>query len=60
MVCSDDINKKKITKNSLKLPKDSDEVEVEKPSINEKLINKLRVHATQGAYWLNRSSTENG
>ena len=42
MSCSDDLNKKKITKNSLKLPKDSDEVEVEKPSINEKLINKLR------------------
>ena len=42
--CSDDLNKKKITKNSLKLPKDSDEVEAEKPriSINEKLINKLR------------------
>ena len=41
---SDDLNKKKITKNSLKLPKDSDEVEAEKPriSINEKLINKLR------------------
>ena len=44
MVCSDDLSKKKITKNSLKLPKDSDEVEAEKPriSINEKLINKLR------------------
>ena len=44
MSCSDDLNKKKITKNSLKLPKDSDEVEAEKPriSINEKLINKLR------------------
>ena len=43
LVCSDDLNKKKITKNSMKLPKDSDEVEVEKPriSINEKLINKL-------------------
>ena len=44
MVCSDDLNKRRITKNSLKLPKDSDKVEVEKPrvSINEKLINKLR------------------
>ena len=44
MVCSDDLNKKKITKNSSKLPKDSDEVEAEKPriSVNEKLINKLR------------------
>ena len=44
MVCSDHLDKKKITKNSLKLPKDSDEVEDEKPriSINEKLINKLR------------------
>ena len=44
MSWSDDLNKKKITKNSLKLPKDSDEVEAEKPriSINEKLINKLR------------------
>ena len=44
MVCSDGLNKKKITKNSLKLPKDFDEVEAEKPriSINEKLINKLR------------------
>ena len=43
VVCSDDLNKKKITKNSMKLPKDSDEVEAEKPriSINEKLINKL-------------------
>ena len=42
--CSDDLNKKKIIKNSLKLPKDSDEVEAEKPriSINEKLINKSR------------------
>ena len=44
MVCSDDLNKRRITKNSLKLLKDSDKVEVEKPrvSINEKLINKLR------------------
>ena len=44
VVFSDDLNKKKIIKNSLKLPKDSDEVEAEKPriSINEKLINKLR------------------
>ena len=46
MVSSDDLSKKKITKNSLKLPKDSgsDEVEAEKPliTINEKLINKLR------------------
>ena len=44
VVCSDDLNKKKITENSLKLPKDSDEVEAEKPriSINEKFINKLR------------------
>ena len=43
VVCSDDLNKKKITKNSMKLPKGSDEVEAEKPriSINEKLINKL-------------------
>ena len=43
MVCSVDLDKKKITKNSLKLPKDFDEVEAEKPriSINEKLINKL-------------------
>ena len=41
--CSDDLNKKKITKNSLKLPKDSVEVGAEKPciSIDEKLINKL-------------------
>ena len=44
VVCSDDLNKKRITKNTLKLPKDSDEVEAEKPriSIHEKLINKLR------------------
>ena len=43
VVSSDDLSKKKITKNPLKLPKDSDEVEAEKPciSINEKLINKL-------------------
>ena len=43
VVCSDDLNKKKITKNSMKLPRGSDEVEAEKPriSINEKLINKL-------------------
>ena len=41
---SDDLNKKKITKNSLKLPKDSDEVEAGKPRIpiNKKPINKLR------------------
>ena len=44
VVCSDGLSKKKITKNSLELPKDFDEVEAEKPriSINEKLINKLR------------------
>ena len=43
MVSSNNLSKKRITKNSLKLPKDSDEVEAEKPciSINEKLINKL-------------------
>ena len=41
---SDDLNKKKITKNSLKLPKDSDEVEAGKLRIpiNKKPINKLR------------------
>ena len=44
VVCSDDLNKKKITKNSLKLRKDSDEAEAEKPriSINEKFTKKLR------------------
>ena len=43
VVCSDDLNKKKITKNSLKLPKDSDELELRNlVSLNEKLINKLR------------------
>ena len=44
MVFSDDLNDKKITKNPLRLPKDSEKVEAEKPriSINEKLINKLR------------------
>ena len=43
MVCFDDLKKKKFTKNSLKLLKDSDEVEAKNPriSINEKLINKL-------------------
>ena len=38
MVCFDNLKKKKLTKNLLKLPKDSDEVEAENPriSINEK------------------------
>ena len=34
VVCSVDLNKKKIAKNSSKLPKDSDEVEAEKPRIS--------------------------
>ena len=61
VVCSGDLNKKKIIKNSLKLPKDSVEVGAEKPciSIDEKLINKLCDAWIQGAYWLNRSSKEN-
>ena len=44
VACSDDLNKKKITRDSLKIPKDSDEVEAEKPQISiiEELINKLR------------------
>ena len=39
VLCSDDLNKQKITKNHFKLPKDSNDVEAEKPStsINEKI-----------------------
>ena len=58
-VCSGDLNKKKITKNSLKLPKDSDEVEAESLQMRN-LSTNYTMHAIQGVYWLNRSSKENG